>query len=133
MKKIFKIILWMISDFIIIISGVYLAYLIKFFGNIPAFNFIPFTKIWYLFGITGIGSLYFFGLYKPEIKMNNKEIMIRSLKAIALSSIIMMDIAFIIREKVMTFPSSVFILGIIINTVLCGFWRIFILYDDEED
>ncbi len=133
MKKTVKTIFWMIADFIIIISGIYIAYLIRYFGKIPDYNFIPFTRIWYLFGVTGIASLYFFGLYKIEKKMNNKEIMLRSFKAIGLAIIIMMDIAYIMRERIMSFPTSVFILGIIINTILCGFWRIFILFDDEEE
>ncbi len=122
----------MAADFIVIISGVYIAFLIKFLGVIPPLNFIPFIKIWYLFGITGIICLYAFGLYKIEIKMNNKQILLKSFKAIAISIIIIMDIAYILRERVMTFPSSIFLLAIIINTLLCGCWRIFILYDTEE-
>ena len=122
----------MAADFIIIISGIYIAFLIKFLGVIPAFNFMPFIKIWYLFGITGIICLYAFDLYKIEIKMNNKQILLKSFKAIAISIIIMMDIAYILRERVMTFPTSIFLLGIIINTLLCGCWRIFILYDTED-
>ena len=132
MGKTIKMIFHMAADFIVIISGVYIAFLIRFLGIIPAFNFMPFVRIWYLFGITGIICLYAFNLYNIDIKMNNKQILLKSFQAIAISTIIMMDIAYIMRERVMTFPSSVFLLGIIINTLLCGLWRIFILYDVEE-
>ena len=133
MYKKTKIVLWMLSDFIIVISGIYMSFLIRYLGIIPHFNFIPFTRIWYLFGVTSIASLYYFGLYNSEIEKNNKEIMLRYLKAIAFSTLIMMDIAYVMREKVMTFPSSVFFLGIVINALLCGLWRIFILYEAEEE
>ena len=123
---------WMIADFIIIISGVYIAFLIRYIGIIPAYNFMPFTRIWYLFGFIGVGTLYYFKLYKIDKKMKNKEIMIHSFKAIILQTIIIMAIAFIKRELLMSFPSPIFILSILINTMLCGFWRIFILFDDEE-
>ncbi len=65
--------------------------------------------------------------------MNNKEIMLRSFKAITLAIIIMMNIIYVIIKKSMIFPLSVFVLGIFINTVLCSFWRIYILFDDEEE
>ncbi len=133
MKKTVKTFLWMISDFIIIISGIYIAFLIRYFGKISPYSFISFTRVWYLFGITGVASLYFFGLYNIKKKMNNKEIMLRSFKAITLAIIIMMNIIYVIIKKSMIFPLSVFVLGIFINTVLCSFWRIYILFDDEEE
>jgi len=118
-----------ISDFIIIVSGVYIAYLIRFLGIIPPPNFLPFIKIWYLFGIIGVISLYYFGLYKTDKNFTKKEIWLNTLKAITLSTLIMMDFAYIIREQIMLFPSSIFFISFGINTFLCAGWRVFMLND----
>jgi len=122
----------MLADFIIIIVGVYLGFLIRFFGRIPPENFMPFIKIWYLFGLLGVFCLWIFGLYTVKGKIKSREIIKKSFYAIAISTLIMMDIAYIFREEVMLFPSSIFIISIVINTLLCGLWRIFILYDNES-
>lgn len=132
MKEKIKIFFWMIADFIIIVSGVYVSYLVRYLGVIPAYNFFPFTKLYYLFAFFGIIFLYYMGLYKSDKTLANKEIILRSFKAIFLSTIIMMDITYIWRGTLMSFPGSVFILSIPVNTILCGFWRVFILYDEEK-
>jgi len=128
MKR-FNAILLLIMDAIFINAGIILAFLIRFRGTLPARNFVPYLKIWYILLIFYLGCFYLSGLYRQR-RQRLWSIFLSVAKSMNLATLFAVGFAYVFRHRFGAFPTTVFFLSWLINIFLITIYR-FLLFRKE--
>lgn len=112
------------SDLILINLGFILAFVIRFLGKPPSFNFQAYTSLAIYISAVFIGIYYIHDLYNIERHFDISGTFIRVIQATFLSIVVTVALSFFIRA--FPFPRSVFILSFFIVSVLVTSWRYFV-------
>ena len=108
-------ILFIILDIIIINSIFILSFYIRFSGFIPSFNFISYLKTWYIITIIFILIFYFSDIYiRKEFSIY---LFLDLFYAVSFSCLFIIVFYYILRERVGTFPSTVFLISWALNII----------------
>ncbi len=110
-----------IADIFFINIGIIAAFLIRFNGQLPAFNFQAYTNLAILISLIQIMFLYVYDLYKPERTEGLSSILTSIIQAVTIGTIVMASLTFFVRF--FSFPRSVFILSWILLIFLLTIWR----------
>lgn len=126
-NKLVAFILNRIPECIIITVGLYLSFFIKFRTfNIPEYNFKSFGFAAFIVCLSYIVFIYKFLLYKYSREQSNFSVLYVMIKTTMASFITGGALLFVFREKIMGFPSSVFVISCIINYFPLAVWHIII-------
>ena len=120
MNTLFSVIL----DAILVNLGTILAFLIRFGGVLPEFNFNAFKSIYLFMTLVNLTCIYIFELYTKRRKIFPLDIISRVSSAIVIASLISMAATYVFRDVASAFPTSVFLLSCVFNIIfVCG-WRL---------
>lgn len=111
-----------IFDAILINVGIILAFLLRFAGKLPTFNFQAYTNLTILITLIHLASFYIYDLYDVEKTQSGWDTFYLVLKAATLSIVLTVGLTFFYRF--FSFPRSVFILSWILIVVLVTGWRL---------
>ncbi len=116
-------IITLIVDTILINLGIILAFLLRFGGKLPPFNFQAYTQLAVFITLIQLFSFLVYDLYEIEKAQEEWEIFSSVVKAVSLGIILIVALSFFIR--IFSFPRLVFVLSWLLITVLVTSWRIF--------
>ncbi|MEW6608411.1 MAG: sugar transferase [bacterium] len=111
----------LIFDAILINIGIIFAFLIKFGGRLPQSNFEAYQSMCIPFTLAMLLSIYAFGL--PNWRKID-DIQNNTFKAVSFGTLIIMAISFASKNIAIAFPTSVFAISWIINTLSLTGWRV---------
>lgn len=112
-KKIIQTIAFIIFDIIIINSVFILSFYIRFSGSIPSYNFIAYLRSWYVITSIFILIFYFSEIYSRE--EFSTYFFLDLFHSISFSYLIIIVLYYILREKIGSFPTTVFLLSWFFN------------------
>jgi FlaA1/EpsC-like NDP-sugar epimerase len=129
LKKILRIISWLIADIIFVNMAFYSAYLIRFKGIIETPAFIPYLHLWPHISSAHLIIFSIFKLYEPPNKFSKKQTLINTFNASTISILASMSIVYTMRHFWGFIPSLVFVFAWGFNILLVSGWRVFIRYE----
>lgn len=112
----------LVVDALIFNFGVILAFLIRFVGKLPAFNFQAYANQALIFTVIQVGCFFLYDLYNVQRPSTGFKIFDSVVKAVTLASIL--DVTATFFSRYFTFPRPVFLLAWILNIVLLSGWRL---------
>ena len=107
-KRLWQIVSILVDVFFINI-GIIAAFLIRFGGELPAFNFRAYTNLAVFISLIQIVFLYIYDLYKPERTEGLSSILTSITQAVTFGTVFTASLTFFVRF--FSFPRSVFILS----------------------
>lgn len=116
------IIVSIIIDAILINAGIILAFLLRFGGALPQFNFEAYTSLAIFITVIHLGALYIYDLYKVEEAGDSWDIVSAVFKAVTLGLILTVFLTFF--SRFLSFPRPVFMLAWLILLVILSGWRV---------
>lgn len=99
-----------------------LAFLLRFGGELPAFNFRAYTNLAVFITLIQIAFLYVYDLYKPERNEGFSSISTSIVQAVTLGTIFTASLTFFVRF--FSFPRLVFLVSWILIMVSLTAWRV---------
>ena len=112
-KKIIQKTVFIIFDIIIINSVFILSFYIRFSGSIPSYNFIAYLRSWYVITSIFILIFYFSEIYSRE--EFSIYFFLDLFHSVSFSYLIIIVLYYILREKIGSFPTTVFLLSWFFN------------------
>ncbi|HEB12059.1 MAG TPA: sugar transferase [Actinobacteria bacterium] len=109
------------ADIIFINIAIIMAFLIRFNGQLPAFNFRAYTNLAVFISLIQIMFLYIYDLYKPERTEGFSSILTSIIQAVTVGTIFTASLTFFVRF--FSFPRSVFLLSWVLLIFLLTVWR----------
>lgn len=121
-KLIYNIPLWVIAliDVLLVILSYFLAFLLRFQGDLPAINVTPFYKLIPFIAVATVVLFEILDLYKRDWKGLNRDI--RTI-AVALFFVFLLTATATYWIRGFAFPRSTLILGLLIQVILISAWR----------
>ncbi|MDP3013405.1 MAG: sugar transferase [Candidatus Subteraquimicrobiales bacterium] len=114
-----------IFDALLVNAGIVLAFLIRFGGRLPAFNFQAYVNLAIFITLIQLVCFYIYDLYEPEEIRSAWDILSAVVKATTLGLIII--VAFTFFYRFFAFPRTVFILSWFLVVFLVTNWRMFVM------
>ncbi|MDI6716963.1 MAG: sugar transferase [Actinomycetota bacterium] len=111
-----------INDIIFINLAIIAAFLVRFAGNLPSFNFQAYTSIAVFITIIQVTILYVYDLYNVEEAGDSWDIVSTLTKAVTLG--VVADISLTFFSQSFSFPRPVFLLAWLLQIVFLSGWRI---------
>ncbi|MDI6891783.1 MAG: sugar transferase [Actinomycetota bacterium] len=112
----------MIMDAILVNAGIILAFLIRFGGRLPAFNFQAYTGLAVFITLIQIAAFYIYDLYVVEKAQNSWDIFLAVLKSVTLGMLLTVVLTFFYRF--FSFPRTVLFLSWFLLILLIAGWRV---------
>ena len=110
-----------ITDALLVNAGIILAFLLRYGGELPAFNFQAYTNLAVLITVVHLACFYVYGLYDLENAQSGWGIFYLVLKAATLALIITVGLVFFYRF--FSFPRTVLVLSWFLILLLITGWR----------
>lgn len=110
-----------VMDAVCINIGIVLAFLIRFGGRLPPFNFQAYTNLAVFITLIQLGALYIYNLYEVEEIRGLWDIFLALFKAVSLGTLLAVALSFFTRF--LSFPRTVFALSWLLVLVLLSVWR----------
>lgn len=108
-------------DAVCINIGIVLAFLLRFGGRLPAFNFQAYTNLAVFITLIQLAALYIYDLYEVEEIRGPWDIFFALFKAVSLGALLIVALSFFTRF--LSFPRTVFALSWLLVLVLLSAWR----------
>ncbi len=112
----------LLADILFINISMVIAFLIRFGGELPAFNFRAYTNLAVFITIIQIIFLFIYDLYKPERNEGFSSILTSIFQGVTVGTIITVSLTFFVR--VFSFPRLVFLISWLLMVVLLTSWRV---------
>jgi exopolysaccharide biosynthesis polyprenyl glycosylphosphotransferase len=109
-------------DILFINISIVLAFLLRFGGELPVFNFQAYTNLAVFITLIQIVFLYVYDLYKAERNEGFSSILTSIMQAVTLGTIFMASLTFFVRF--FSFPRLVFLVSWVLMIVFLTTWRI---------
>ena len=123
-KSIILKIAFIIFDILIINAVFILSFYMRFTGNIPSFNYLPYLRTWYIITFFFILIFYFSGVYnKEEFSI---DFFFDFFNAANFSYLCVILFYYILREKIGSFPSTVFLISWFFNILFLSIIRVIV-------
>ncbi len=114
-----------IIDAVLVNCAIILSFLLRFGGELPVFNFQAYTNLAIFITLIQLGAFYVYDLYDPEKVQGGWGVFFAVLKAVTLSTLVIVSVTFFFRF--FSFPRTVFVISwVTLILIICG-WRIFAL------
>ncbi len=114
-----------IIDAFLVNAGITLSFLIRFKGQVPEINFMPYKSLWLFVTIIMLGVFYSFGLYHRKKNYTTVNIIDNTIRSVFFGTLILFVAVYSVRLRLGKFPTSVLGISWIVNTVFIGGWRLF--------
>lgn len=111
-----------ITDAFFLNLGTVLAFLIRFQGLPPLFNFRAYTDLAFFITLIELFFFYVFELYNSEEVQDPWNVFFSIIKAVSFSTLITVFLTFFVGF--LSFPRTVFFLSWVIQIVFLTFWRL---------
>jgi FlaA1/EpsC-like NDP-sugar epimerase len=128
-KKIYRVVSWLITDIVFVNMAFYSAYLIRFNGVIEMPSFIPYLHLWPHISVAHLIIFSIFRFYVHSRRFSKKEIFINTFNACTISALASISIVYVMRHLWGFIPSLVFVFAWGFNIILAGGWRVFVRYE----
>ncbi|MEW6188648.1 MAG: sugar transferase [Actinomycetota bacterium] len=112
----------LIMDAILVNVGIILAFLLRFGGELPPFNFRAYTNQAIFITIIQLGTLHIYDLYNVEKIQSGWDILYAVFKAVTLSMLLTVVLTFFYRF--FSFPRTVLLLSWVLVIALISGWRV---------
>ncbi|MBE0448492.1 MAG: sugar transferase [Actinobacteria bacterium] len=112
----------LINDAILINVAIITAFLFRFAGDLPIFNFEAYTSLALFITVVQIGALYIYDLYDIEEAGDSWNIVSAVTKAVTLGLILNVFLTFF--SRFFSFPRPVFLLAWLLQILFLSGWRI---------
>jgi len=120
-KKVWQLIS-VIADICFINIAIILAFLTRFYGVLPSFNFRAYSNLAVFITIIQIAYLFFYNMYQPERTEGFSGVFSSVLKSVTLSSLSVVTLTFFVGF--FSFPRSVFIISWLYLLLFLTGWRL---------
>ena len=121
--------LWrLLRDGMLLNIGWYAAYLIRFQGLIDPKAFRPYLKAWWVLTLLHLLMLWKNGRYQRNV-LSERESFWGLLRAVGSGVLLSFSFLYLFRLRVSAFPSSILLLGVLLNTLFLWSGRIFLHRD----
>ncbi|MGV8083251.1 MAG: sugar transferase [Coriobacteriia bacterium] len=117
----------LIVDALLVNAGYVLAFLVRFGGTLPTFNFgaylllIPFITVFY------VGAAWAYGLYEPERSDTAWAVARGAVAAVVVGTLLTAAVAFFGGARTASFARSTILFAALFDVVLLTGWRLFFL------
>ena len=111
-----------LTDILFINISMVLAFLVRFGGELPVFNFRAYTNLAVFITLIQVAFLYIYDLYKPERNEGFSSILTSITQAVTLGTIFMASLTFFVRF--FSFPRLVFLISWILMMISLTAWRV---------
>jgi exopolysaccharide biosynthesis polyprenyl glycosylphosphotransferase len=119
-----RFIFFVIIDILVINAGIISAFLIRFGGTLPQPNFEAYQIMWIAITAIMILAIYGSGAYSWGKDGIFGDIQVTILKATTAGTLVVVVVTYVNRDVASAFPSSVFFLSWLLNTLLLSSWRL---------
>lgn len=109
------------SDIIFINLAIIAAFLLRFSGDLPRFNFQAYTSLALFITVVQIGALYIYDLYNVEEVGDGWDMSLAVAKAVTLGLVLNVFLTFF--SRLFSFPRPVFILAWLLQLMFLAGWR----------
>ena len=113
-----------ITDIVLVNAGYVLAFLIRFGGRLPLFNFEAYLILAPVLTLLFIGAAWVYGLYDPERSDTAWALARNALAAVTLGTLLTAAIAFFGSTRTSSFARSTVVIAWVLEVVLLGGWRL---------
>ncbi|MDD4170594.1 MAG: sugar transferase [Desulfotomaculaceae bacterium] len=107
-------------DLALINLGYILAFLIRYGGNLPAYNFAAYLSTWPWLTLSALALFYFYGLY-GSYRWRWREVLAALICVVFFQALAAMALSFLSRG--FSFPRTVLLMSPFIQVVLLAVWR----------
>lgn len=114
-------------DALLINVGFLLAYLLRFGGRLPEFNFEPYLSLAPVLTLAFLGAGYIYGLYEPERTENPWAIVRAVILAVTVGALMTFAIAFVAGEHFFSLSRLVILIAWVLQNALLAGWRMSLL------
>ncbi len=122
------IILSVVTDAVLVNAGFVLAFLLRFEGRLPAFNFEAYLLLAPLLTLFYLGGAWTYGLYDPERADTAWAVVRGAVAAVTVGTLLTAAVAFFGGERTASFARSTILLAWLIDLVLLTGWRLAFLH-----
>lgn len=114
-------------DAILVNMGIILAFLIRFKGTLPPYNFSAYQGLWVSVTIIMLGTFYISGLYDRRRSYTMVNILDNTINGVTLGTLLTFVAVYAARREVGRFPTSVLMISWLVNLILISGWRIILV------
>jgi exopolysaccharide biosynthesis polyprenyl glycosylphosphotransferase len=111
-------------DGVLVNAGIILAFLIRFKGTLPPFNFSAYQNLWVFIIIIMIGAFYISGLYDRRRSYTMVNILDNTINGVTLGTLLIFVAVYTARLRIGAFPTTVLMISWLVNLILISGWRI---------
>lgn len=122
-KSLFAVLL----DAALINGGIVLAFLIRFKGTLPPYNFSAYQGLWVFVTIIVLGAFYISGLYDRRRSYTMVNILDNTINGVTLGTLLTFVAVYAARREVGRFPTTVLVISWLVNLILISGWRIILV------
>ncbi|NLI70891.1 MAG: sugar transferase [Firmicutes bacterium] len=112
--------LQLIGDIVLVNASIVIAFLIRFQGGLPQFNFHPYLIMIPFVSVLAVLLFNFYGLYHT-LKQKWSEVLASLVVSIGILMLFTISISYMIQG--FSFPRSVFFIAAIVQVITLGTWR----------
>ncbi len=117
----------LVLDAVLVFGGYVVAFLIKFNGTLPAFNFNPFLFLSPAIVAVYLGSGYVNGLYQPESTETPWDVFRVATISVVFGSILTAALAFFGGARTVSFARSTLLIAVFVVLAFVVAWRLIFL------
>lgn len=121
------IVLSVLLDAVLVNAGIVLAFLVRFGGQLPEFNFEPYVGLAPLITLLYLASGYIYGLYEPERTEQAWAVVRAVFSAVTLGAILTVAVAFLAGPSFFSFSRLAIVIAWALQNALLVGWRLAIL------
>ena len=121
------IVLSVVTDAVLVNAGFVLAFLLRFEGRLPAFNFRAYLVLAPLLTLLYLGGAWAYGLYDPERADTAWAVVRGAVTAVTVGTLLTAALAFFGGARTASFARSTILLAWAIDLVLLTGWRLIFL------
>jgi len=114
-------------DGVLVNAGIVLAFLIRFKGTLPPYNFSAYQSLWVFVTIIMLGTFYISGLYDRRRSYTMVNMLDNTINGVTLGTLLIFVAVYAARTKVGKFPTSVLMISWLVNLILISGWRIILI------
>jgi exopolysaccharide biosynthesis polyprenyl glycosylphosphotransferase len=112
-----------VLDALLVNVGIVAAFVIRFGGQLPTFNFEPYVALSPLITVLYLGAGYVFGLYEPERTESTWELAQAAFQAVTLGTILTVAVAFFAGPRFFSFSRLAILIAWVAQFFLLVGWR----------
>jgi len=116
-----------VLDAILVNAGIVAAFVLRFGGKLPQFNFGAYLGLWPLITLLYLASAYIYGLYEPERIEGAWGTVRGAVQAVTLGTVLVAAVAFFAGPRFFSFSRLAIVIAWALDAALLTLWRLAVL------